>query len=200
LQIAFFVNDIEREYENYTTTVLAHQASTRGHRVCYITPEDFVLNPDDSLSAHGRFLPKRDYKDRAEFFQALKSSKDSKIERVDLSEVDVIMLRNDPSIDRIVQPANELVTLQDYRNRYAFYRTDADLQEVHQSLVNYGIPDLCAASMGTKEERDRFCSVLLAIIARCKVRFPTHCAPRTDRDARRRDTRRSPLLSASLMR
>jgi alkaline phosphatase D len=39
---------------------------------------------------------------------------------------------NDPSIDRIVQPANELVTLQDYRNRYAFYRTDADLQEVHR--------------------------------------------------------------------
>jgi glutathione synthase len=99
LQIAFFVNDFEREYENYTTTVLAHRASTRGHRVCYITPEDFVLNPDDSLSAHGRFLPKRDYKDRAEFFQALKSSKESKIERVNLSEVDVIMLRNDPSID-----------------------------------------------------------------------------------------------------
>ena len=68
MQIAFFVNDIEREYENYTTTVLAHQASTRGHRVCYITPEDFVLNPDDSLSAHGRVLPKRDYNDRAEFF------------------------------------------------------------------------------------------------------------------------------------
>ena len=39
---------------------------------------------------------------------------------------------NDPSIDRTVQPANELVTLQDYRNRYAFYRTDADLQEVHR--------------------------------------------------------------------
>ena len=62
--IAFFVNDIEREYENYTTTVLAHQAMMRGHRVCYITPEDFVLNPDDTLFAHGRFLPKRKYKDR----------------------------------------------------------------------------------------------------------------------------------------
>ena len=97
--IAFFVNDIEREYENYTTTVLAHQAMMRGHRVCYITPEDFVLNPDDTLFAHGRFLPKRKYKDRGEFFKALKSSNESKIERVDLSEVDVIMLRNDPSID-----------------------------------------------------------------------------------------------------
>ena len=97
--IAFFVNDIEREYENYTTTALAHRAISRGHRVCYITPGDFVLETDDSLHAHGRFLPKRKYKDRAEFFKALKSDKASKIRPVDMSDVDVIMLRNDPSID-----------------------------------------------------------------------------------------------------
>ena len=99
LLIAFFVNDIEREYENYTTTVLAHTATTRGHRVCYITPEDFVLNPDDSLCVHGRFLPKRKYKDRGEFFKALKSKKDCKLERIATDEIDVVMLRNDPSID-----------------------------------------------------------------------------------------------------
>jgi alkaline phosphatase D len=39
---------------------------------------------------------------------------------------------NDPSISRAVQPNNELVTLQDYRNRYAFYRSDLDLQAVHR--------------------------------------------------------------------
>ena len=50
--IAFFVNDMEREFAGYTTTVLAHQAAMRGHRVCYVTPSDFVLNPDDSLSVH----------------------------------------------------------------------------------------------------------------------------------------------------
>ena len=95
----FFVNDIEREYENYTTTVLAHQATNRGLRVCYITPSDFVLNPDDTLSVHGRFLPKRKYKDRSEFFETLKDSKAISIERVDVTEIDVLMLRNDPSID-----------------------------------------------------------------------------------------------------
>ena len=97
--IGFFVNDLEREYENYTTTVLAHTAASRGHSVCYITPADFVLNADDSLSVHGRFLPKRKYKDRAEFFAALKDAKSVKIERVDVTEIDVLMLRNDPSID-----------------------------------------------------------------------------------------------------
>ena len=39
---------------------------------------------------------------------------------------------NDPSIDRGVEPASELVTLGDYRNRYAFYRRDLDLQEIHR--------------------------------------------------------------------
>lgn len=97
--IGFFVNDLEREYENYTTTVLAHTAANRGHRVCYITPADFVLNADDSLSVHGRFLLKRKYKDRSDFFAALKDSQGVKIERVDVTEIDVLMLRNDPSID-----------------------------------------------------------------------------------------------------
>jgi glutathione synthase len=97
--IGFFVNDLEREFENYTTTVLAHMATSRGHSLCYITPADFVLNADDSLSVHGRFLPKHKYKDRADFFKTLKDSKAIKIERLDITEIDVVMLRNDPSID-----------------------------------------------------------------------------------------------------
>lgn len=96
--IAFFINDLEREHPGYTTTVLAHQAAMRGHRVCYLTPSDFILRPDDSLSAHARFLPKRKYKDRKDFFDTLSSTK-CKVEPVDMAEVDVLMLRNDPSID-----------------------------------------------------------------------------------------------------
>ena len=97
--IGFFVNDLEREYENYATTVLAHMAASRGHRVCYITPTDFAVNADDTLSVHGRFLPKRKYKDRGELFGTLKDPKAIKIERIDVTELNVLMLRNDPSID-----------------------------------------------------------------------------------------------------
>jgi glutathione synthase len=96
--IAFFINDLEREHARYTTTILAHQAAVRGHRVCYLTPSDFVVRPDDSLSAHARFLPKKKYKDAGEFFDTLKSDK-CKVEPVDMAELDVLMLRNDPSID-----------------------------------------------------------------------------------------------------
>ncbi len=99
ITIGFFVNDLEREFPNYTTTVLAHQAVSRGHRVCYLTPSDFVLHPDDSLSVHGRFLPKRKYKDRAEFFATLKDANAVSVERLDVRDLDALMLRNDPSID-----------------------------------------------------------------------------------------------------
>lgn len=97
--IGFFVNDIEREYENYTTTTLALQAVERDHTVCYITPSDFVLSPDDTLSVHGRFLPRRKYKGRSDFFATLKDEEACKMERVDIEAIDVLMLRNDPSID-----------------------------------------------------------------------------------------------------
>ncbi len=98
MRIAFFVNDLEREFAGYATTVLAHQAAERGHQVYYLTPEDFILRPDDSLWAHARVLPKRKYKDREDFFATLRSPK-TKVEPVDMAEVDVLMLRNDPSID-----------------------------------------------------------------------------------------------------
>jgi glutathione synthase len=94
--IAFFVNDYEREFPGYTTTVLAHQAALRGHQVCYLTPEDFVLRQDDSLHVHARFLPKKKFKDREEFFADLKKAK---TKPVDMADIDVLMLRNDPSID-----------------------------------------------------------------------------------------------------
>jgi len=39
---------------------------------------------------------------------------------------------SDPSISRGVQPVSEVVTLADYRTRYAYYRNDPDLQAVHR--------------------------------------------------------------------
>ena len=96
--IAFFINDLDREHAGYTTTVLAHNAAMRGHRVCYVTPYDFVLRPDDTLWVHARRMPKRKYKDREDFFATLKSAK-TKVEPIDIAEIDVLMLRNDPSID-----------------------------------------------------------------------------------------------------
>ena len=65
--IAFFINDLEREHAGYTTTLLAHCAAMRGHRVCYLTPPDFVVRPDEIQTAHVRFCPSASTRTRKTF-------------------------------------------------------------------------------------------------------------------------------------
>jgi glutathione synthase len=98
MMIAFFVNDMEREHPNYTTTVLAHAAAARGHRVCYLTPSDFVLRQDDTMAVHARFPPKKAFKTHTEFFAAMEKV-GAKTETIDVAELDVLVLRSDPSLD-----------------------------------------------------------------------------------------------------
>lgn len=45
------------------------------------------------------------------------------------------------ALDRVVEPANEIVTLGDYRQRYARYRSDPDLQALHASAPMIAVWD-----------------------------------------------------------
>ena len=45
------------------------------------------------------------------------------------------------ALDRVSQPANELLTLDDYRRRYAQYRSDPDLKQLHAHLPMIAIWD-----------------------------------------------------------
>ena len=98
--IAFFVNAMEDEYQRFTTTVLAHEAARRGHDVCYITPGDFVVSPDDSMRVHARFVPGTRTKSRGlgKFFKDAQAVA-GKTRLIDITDIDVLMLRNDPSQD-----------------------------------------------------------------------------------------------------
>ena len=112
--IAFFVNAMADEYQGYTTTLLAHEASRRGHDVCYVTPEDFVFDVDDRMRAHARFVPAARQPRRrtlARFFKDLQSVAD-RTRLVDMTDIDVLMLRNDPSNDAIERPWAEDVGIQ----------------------------------------------------------------------------------------
>ena len=103
MRIAFFVNSIEGEYPHYTTTVLALSALSRGHDICYVTPGDFVLRPDDSLMVRALTLPGSNYKKPETLHKDLQGD-DTKIETIDVDEIDVIFLRNDPSQDAAERP------------------------------------------------------------------------------------------------
>jgi len=109
--IAFFVNAIADEYEGYTTTALAHEAARRGHDVCYLTPGDFVLHPDDSMRVHARMVPPGTAKRSVgKFFKDMQAVE--RLRSVKIGDIDVLMLRNDPSQDASERPWAESAGIQ----------------------------------------------------------------------------------------
>jgi glutathione synthase len=103
MRIAFFVNSIQGEFPRYTTTVLALSALGRGHDICYLTPGDFVLRPDDSLMARALTLPSSNYKKPETLHKDLQGDKTA-TQTIDIGEIDIIFLRNDPSQDAAERP------------------------------------------------------------------------------------------------
>ncbi len=55
-----------RGYPRYTTTLLAMTAWDRGHDVCYVTPDDFIMRPDDGMLIRAVVPKKKKYKDGVE--------------------------------------------------------------------------------------------------------------------------------------
>jgi glutathione synthase len=103
MRFAFFVNSIADEAPHFTTTLLAREALARGHDICYLTPGDFVLRADDTLLARALMLPGSGYRKVETFHKALQSDQ-TRVETIDVREVDVLMLRNDPSLDVVARP------------------------------------------------------------------------------------------------
>lgn len=103
MRIAFFVNSIEGETVNYSTTHLALAALNRGHDICYLTPGDFVLRPDDSLLVRALTLPASNYKKAQTLYKDLRG-KETRTETLDVSQIDILMLRSDPSEDAATRP------------------------------------------------------------------------------------------------
>lgn len=103
MRIAFYVNSIADEYPRYTTTLLALAATARGHEVVYIAPGDFVLRPDDTLKVVAWKLPDRKFQKVETLHKALQSDETTR-ETMDVTDIDVIMLRNDPSRDHDEHP------------------------------------------------------------------------------------------------
>lgn len=103
MRIAFFVNSIAEETAIYTTTALALAAIARGHDVCYLTPGDFVLRPDDSLLVRATTVKSGKIRKPEPFVAALQGEK-AEIQKIPIEDIDVLFLRNDPSQDADERP------------------------------------------------------------------------------------------------
>lgn len=102
MRIAFVINDIQTEYTDYTTTHLALTATNHGHNVYYINIGDFALGADDDTQAHAIMVPEKHHRSAAVFLQELQKLPTTKT--INVGELDILMLRNDPSQDATTRP------------------------------------------------------------------------------------------------
>lgn len=102
MRIAFLINSFETEQEVYTTTRLALAAHRAGHDVAYLSVEDFVYDPDESLLVRVR-RPASTFKTTKTLFNALTGDGHTE-ERLPVEDLDVLLLRNDPADDAGERP------------------------------------------------------------------------------------------------
>jgi glutathione synthase len=91
--MAFMVNRVETEIDEYTTTRLAKAAALMGHEVWYVGLGDLRIGePDGEIGAHARPGIARDDDTLTEFVDRMK---ESTVERIRLDKLDAVFLRND---------------------------------------------------------------------------------------------------------
>ena len=98
MKIGFMVNDIKTEEPGYTTTRLAMAAINRGHEAWVMGAGDFAYDVDEKIHARARSAPKSNYKSSEGYLADLQGKK-AKIERITVDDLDILLLRNDPSTD-----------------------------------------------------------------------------------------------------
>ncbi|WP_346238148.1 hypothetical protein ABDK00_003630 [Niabella insulamsoli] len=101
MRIAFVINDYETEEPLFTTTRLAMQALQMEHDVFYIAVEDFSYTASGQMGAHARKAPRKKFRSPNIFMEETFKVEKKLIESKDL---DVLMLRNDPSADLEERP------------------------------------------------------------------------------------------------
>ena len=103
MRIAFLTNRVETEEASYSTTRLAHAAHRRGHEVWYLGCGDFVYDAEERIGALATAPPARKFKGPATFLAAIQGE-DAVRERIDLGELDVLLLRSDPAEEQAERP------------------------------------------------------------------------------------------------
>jgi glutathione synthase len=103
VRIGFLVNDVDTEQAGYTTTRLAMSAIKRGHEAWIVSPGDFAYDPDEKIRARARHAPKDNYVKGSAYLSGLRGPK-ALTRRITVDDLDVLILRNDPSQDVTSRP------------------------------------------------------------------------------------------------
>ncbi|MEJ2721237.1 MAG: glutathione synthase [bacterium] len=103
MRIGLVVNDIMTEQTGYTTSRLGVAAINLGHEVWVMGVGELAYDPDDHISARAKRAPKSKYKTTEVYLKDLQG-KNAISERISVDDLDVLMLRNDPSVDAVSRP------------------------------------------------------------------------------------------------
>ena len=103
MRIGFLVNDVATESYVYTTTRLSMAATNMGHEAWTLGVGDFVYEADGSIHAHAKSVKGKEYDSLKTYMEELQS-KEAKSERISVDDLDVLLLRNDPSEDAVDRP------------------------------------------------------------------------------------------------
>ena len=103
MRIGFVVNDVRTEEGIYTTSRLGTAAVNMGHTVWVMGVGDLAYDADEVVRARARSVPKRRYASSRNYLADLQG-KNAVIRRISVDELDVLMLRNDPSTDVTRRP------------------------------------------------------------------------------------------------
>ncbi|MGC1274734.1 MAG: glutathione synthetase [Planctomycetaceae bacterium] len=103
MRIGFVVNDVMSEEAAYTTTRIAMTAVNGGHESWTMGVADFVYAPDGSIHANARGVGGDGYDSLTDFLAELQGEA-GRSERISVDDLDVLMLRNDPSDDAVDRP------------------------------------------------------------------------------------------------
>lgn len=96
IRLAFVVNDVATEQDNYTTIRLARVAINRGHKVALVGLDGFMYHASGSVRARACVPRRKSYDDDAALLADLQAD-DVKREWIEVEELDVLMLRSDPA-------------------------------------------------------------------------------------------------------
>ncbi|QDU93616.1 glutathione synthetase [Lignipirellula cremea] len=98
MKIGFVVNEVVSEQAAFTTTRLSMTATNMGHEAWTLGVGDFIYAIDGSIHAQAHSVNGDHYDSLKTYLEELQGDGARK-ERIKLDDLDVLMLRNDPSED-----------------------------------------------------------------------------------------------------
>ena len=98
MRVGLMVNEIRTEEPQYTTVRLAAQLVNSGHEAWLMGAGDFVYDTDEKVHAIARTGAKTSYGNETAFLREVQGPK-ARVERITVDDLDVLMLRSDPSTE-----------------------------------------------------------------------------------------------------